>query len=83
MTKLTQTALKKYGFTVWKSLKFKPKYKNEVDNKHRGKVFSKNDFHIIMYNEDKFFRLEDYTTIVSTCEQLETIYFQLFGCKLT
>lgn len=84
MAKLTQAALKRYGFSVWKSPKFKPQFPEQKDEKQRGKVFSKYGFCIFMYNEDKIFRYgEDYNKTLTTTEQLEDLYLQKTGEKLT
>lgn len=84
MAKLTQSALKRYGFSVWKSKKFKPKFKWEKDDKHRGMAFEKGQFRVYMYYEDRIFRLAtDYGQTITTCEQLEGLYFQATGEKLT
>mgnify|MGYP000847565374 CR=1 FL=1 len=84
MAKLTQIAQIRYGFSVWKSPKFKPQFPGQKDEKRRGKVFSKYGFCIFMYNEDKVFRYgEDYYNTITTTEQLEAFYFQKTGETLT
>lgn len=84
MAKLTQIALIRYGFSVWKSKKFKPQFNGQNDEKQRGKVFSKYGFCIFMYNEDKIFRYgEDYNKTLTTTEQLEALYLERTGEKLT
>ena len=80
MAKLTQIALIRYGFSVWKSPKFKPKFPGQKDEKRRGKVFSKYGFCIFMYNEDKVFRYgEDYYNTITTTEQLEAFVLSKDG----
>lgn len=80
MAKLTQIALIRYGFSVWKSPKFKPQFPGQQDERNRGKMFSKGDFRICMYNEDKIFRYgEDYYKTITTTEQLEALYLERTG----
>lgn len=84
MAKLTQIALIRYGFSVWESKKFKPQFPGQQDERNRGKMFSKGDLRICMYNEDKIFRFgEDYYQTLTTTEQLEALYLERTGKTLT